>query len=564
MADKTAFQLQLLGSFRLSETEGQRIEIVSKKGMALVALLAMAPGGERARSWLQDVLWGSRGQVQAQSSLRRELANLRRDVNGAGHDLIGADKNRIWIALDQIAVDARAIEGPSNGLSASFLEGIDLPGEEGFEDWLRDQRQALKARHDVGLADQGAQQRDVLDVAASVPGFSGRPAIAVLPLDNLTDDNTLSYLSDGISEELIERLSRLRWLPVIARSASFAYRDKATNVRDIGVALGARYVLGGHIRRSDNSYHLSLDMADIDTGYSAFSHKSDLPLQLDRKTLDGLIVDLVGVLDMRIDAAEKTRASRKPESELTVDDLIWRARWHVHRYTAIDAARAEALLNEALGIAPNSSEALVQMTYLRLATIWTKRQTDADLQALRQLAQRAIAADGDDGRAYLYAGMTDMWMRKPALALPLFEKALELNPSLAFAHHQFGSFQILCGNPEAAIAPLKLAFRLAPNDEQSFMPLNELAVAHLMLGNLEEAIALTVQSLNRRVAFWYSHVIKINALARLGRLDQARAAVVDLMEIKPGFSIDAVDWVPFVDSKWNDFIRDGFQMAELN
>jgi TolB-like protein len=564
MTTGTAFQLELFGPFRLVGPDGQRIEIVSKRGMALVALLAMAPGGERTRGWLQGQLWGSRAQAQAQSSLRRELTNLRRAANVNGHDLIGADHNRIWIDLERVQIDARAIDRPPTDFSEAFLEGIDISGEEAFEDWLREQRQVITQRRDQGALRQAQLPSAVIDLDAPVPGFSGRPAIAVLPLNNQTGNATLDYLADGISEELIERLSRLKWLPVIARSASFIYRGAPTPLREIGQALGARYVLDGHIRQSDHSFQLTLNMADVETGYAVLSHTSDLPLQFDRETLDDLILEIVSALDMRIDAAEKTRASRKSESALSVEDLIWRARWHMHRFTKEDSVIAEKLFRDALTLAPNSPEALVQMTFFQVTSIWTQRKPEADMRALRQMAQRAIAADTEDGRAYLYAGMADMWLRKTALALPLFQKAIELNPSLAFAYVQIGCANSLSGNPQAAIAPLKMSLRLAPNDEQSFVALCELALAHLMLGNWDEAIAHADLSLNRRVAYWYAHTLKINALVRCDRIDDARAAAADLRAAKPDFTINLVDWVPFVDGKWNAFIREGLVSAGMH
>jgi DNA-binding SARP family transcriptional activator len=134
------YRLRLVGPFRLTGPDGTRIDISSRKGRALIAMLAMAPDGERTRGWLQDRLWGSRPAAQAQASLRRELANLRLAVNGTAESLLlQADYQRAWIDLARLEVDALNGGGPGE-----FLEGMDLPGEDGFEDWLREQRQALE------------------------------------------------------------------------------------------------------------------------------------------------------------------------------------------------------------------------------------------------------------------------------------------------------------------------------------------------------------------------------------------------------------------------------------
>ena len=129
-----SFTLQLRGPFRLHDAHGRRIDISSRKGQALIAMLANANGGERTRSWLQSQLWGSRGQDQAQSSLRSELSSLRGLLKHDGPPLLNADHARIWIDLSCIEVDAR---GPNVAGAAEFLEGLDIPGEDGFEGWLR-------------------------------------------------------------------------------------------------------------------------------------------------------------------------------------------------------------------------------------------------------------------------------------------------------------------------------------------------------------------------------------------------------------------------------------------
>lgn len=146
MTQEPPFRLRLMGSFQLSSREGGQVRIPSKKGKALISLVAAARGGERARIWLQDYLWGSRPAVQAQASLRRELANLRAALaaGGAG-DLLFSDSVRVGIDLDQVKVDVRALEAGRTSSAmddGEFLEGFDIP-EEGFEEWLRDQRSRL-------------------------------------------------------------------------------------------------------------------------------------------------------------------------------------------------------------------------------------------------------------------------------------------------------------------------------------------------------------------------------------------------------------------------------------
>ncbi|OYY63315.1 hypothetical protein [Sphingomonas sp. 28-62-11] len=550
------YRLEILGAFRLYAPDGERIEIASRRGQALIAMLALASGGERTRVWLQDRLWSSRQQPQAQASLRRELSNVRAILNCGGIPLLNADFNRVWLDLDQLDVSTQEA-----GYDHELLEGLDIPGEDSFEDWLRAQRRAQEAGVERDAAGQARLPARIVDMDAPVPGFANKTAIAVLPLQNMTGSVALDYLADGISEELIERLSRLRWLPVIARSASFLYRDPQIELRRIGQSLGVRYVLEGSLRRGADVARLGLRMADAETGLNIWSYTADLPLPFSQPVLDARIVEIIGVLDTRIDASEKARVSIAPTHDLGVEDLIWRGRWHLHRFTREDSLLAEACFNEALARVPNSAEALIQLTFFHARSIWTGRKNQAQMQALSRLAQRSIAADGEDGRAYMYAGMAELWQRRPGPALTLFYKAVALNPSLSLAHSQIGSTLILDDRPTEATAPLQLALRLGPNDEHTFLVLGELAIAHCMMGNWEHAIDHADQALLRRRAYWYAHVTKINALARQGLLTEARNAHRHLLEIKPDFSPELVDWLPFMDPRWNEFLKVGLRLA---
>ena len=144
MVQSVAFYvLELLGPFRLRAPDGRRVEIPSKKGQALIAMLALAGGGERTRSWLQDKLWGSRQAAQAQASLRNELSSLRNAFSSNDEVLLGADHARVWINLALVNVDARRVDEAA-GAVGDFLEGLDIAGEEGFEDWLREERARLR------------------------------------------------------------------------------------------------------------------------------------------------------------------------------------------------------------------------------------------------------------------------------------------------------------------------------------------------------------------------------------------------------------------------------------
>jgi len=132
----------------------------------------------------------------------------------------------------------------------------------------------------------------------------------------------------------------------------------------------------------------------------------------------------------------------------------------------------------------------------------------------------------------------------------LLQHAISLNPSLAIAHAQLGCSFNLLGKPEQAIQPLRTALRLSAHDPYIFFILNEIALSLDMLGQWSEAIDHADHSLARRPAYWWAHVIKIDALVRSGEIARAAAALNELFMVKPDFSTRYLDWIPFLDEKW--------------
>ncbi len=575
------YRLELLGVFRLSDPSGTRIEIPSKKGVALLALLATAVEGTRTRGWLQDRLWGSRGPVQGRASLRRELSNLRGLLNSRGAALLVCEHDRVSLDLGRVWVDVREDrrDGRAGLMAGEFLEGFDLSGEDGFEEWLREQREALgPGPGEARRADAGARPRSQTgrmsasrpetpvtrrSLGASWPatGLEGRPSLTVLPMRNLTGDAVYNALADDLGELLIDRLSRLRWLAVITRSA-IAATGHADRDRDLpGDASGPRYVLDGRVRRHADGFSLTVDLSDTASGHALWSNRASLPSLQSQTVLERVVGEWVAAVDARIDHAEQTAAWAKPPGGLTVSDLIWRGRWHSKRLTREDSELARALFAEAIAREPRSSEALVQYAWALERTLWARRGSEAQIKELRRLAQQVTSIDADDSRGYMLAGAAEFLLGNPARAKALLNRAVSLNPSLANAHAYLGSAYNLNSEPALAISPLETALRLSPTDYEGFYFLGELGMAHSMLGNWELAIDYAEQSISRRGAYWYAHVLKINALARTGGSHAARAALDDLMAAHPRFKDDFIEWLPFFERHWADHFKEGVAMA---
>lgn len=319
-----AFALNLMGTFRLSTPDGVRLEIASTKGMAIIAMLALAKDGERTRTWLQDRLWGSRQKEQAQSSLRRELSLLRKILNvGLTPFALDTGFNRVKLDLALFRIDVLAVGSGAafpSPVSGEFLEGFDIPGEEGFEEWLREQRRtfhptSMMAVGTVAIQQTAVPQTDLFaGQSTSAQRFVDRPALAVLPFANMTGDAANDYLCEGLSEDLIDRLARLRWLPVIARNSTFTIATGSADPQTVGRRLGARYVLEGRLRQVVGGYTVALNLSDATNNTTFWSHRLPIPLERSQDALDPIVAYLVGVLDVQIDQAEQLRARGNRET----------------------------------------------------------------------------------------------------------------------------------------------------------------------------------------------------------------------------------------------------------
>jgi TolB-like protein len=572
------FSLNLLGPFRLLGPGGERIEIPSKKGAALIAMLATAREGEHTRGWLQDKLWGTREATQARASLRRELSSLRSRLNRGTWELLICEREVVRLNLDLVAVDIRSLDlvesipgGPRDLAPGEFFEGQDIAGEDGFEEWLREQRSALgrhNQRGDARLTDANKVRSattlaiPVVDVSQPPAGFNDSSALAVLRFKNLSGDPVNDYIAEGASEDLIDRLSRIRWLPVIARSSSFSFPED-TDPNEIGRRLGARYVLHGRLRYGAESLWISADLADSTNGYTIWTKRFELRLSSDGFSLERLIDELAALLENRIDHAEQMRAHSKKEDSAGVRDIVWRGRWHLNRLTRRDGEIAQRLFSEALALDPDSPEALIQATYSLAWSLWAGRAPQKQILDMTKLAQRAILADHDDGRGHMLAGIAEMWLRRPLAARALFKQAIGLNPSLALAHAVLGCSYNLAGEPTKAFEHIKTAKRLSPNDVHLFFYVGEMAMAFFMLGKWSDAIENAEHALGLRPAYWYAHVIKISALSRSGERLKAEVAMGELLRTKPNFTVAYLEWIPFLDKKWMDYLKQGLSEIPL-
>lgn len=543
MGVEASFKLKLVGTFGLFAPDGARIPISSKKGAALIALLAMARGGERSRTWLQDQLWGSRPSDQAQASLRRELSNLRSVMNDAA-PLIAADMARVRLDLDRVIVDVRILEPDVARGTASwiedgeFLEGLDIAGEEGFEDWLRTQRQLVE-----DLVEQARARRwearvatlaspnahfDPADAtlahAGEVPA-SDRPSVAVLGLAATPNDESTNDLAVGVSEEIGVSLSRYSTMLVVQGGPIDRERGEASNPGQLCRRLGVRYLLDGRLTRAGEEIRIAVRLIDGLIGEQLWAERFQGPLADLFATQERIAATVAPIIDSSIEIAERKRALAEPVGSATAYHLYWRANALFRRWERASMVEAIGLTRQVLEMEPENSWAASMGSFcLSIASAfgWLPEAAEARREALA-LYERAMRTGGNDPFVLGYsAGALLALGTELDVADALIDRALQINPDISATLFWGGWVDIARGNFDRAPARFERAKRLNPRSAVRPHMLTGLGISLLARGETDEALGLLTQALQELPHYPVTVAALAAAHARAGRVEQAR------------------------------------------
>lgn len=570
-----SFRMFLLGPFSLLDAEGRDVAPRGRKACAILAMLATGPQSRRSRKWLQDRLWSDRDDAQGAASLRQALYEIRQAL-GHQRGLLDADANVVSLNASRFLIDVDS-PGAFDGFAGDppdFLEGMNIRDDE-FEDWLREQREywrgrlrdkskrdraEFRNRHgiepeiELGPSRKEPPSRDESLVDAIIARLTEpnlrRLAVAVLPFQNKTGNTDLSYFTDGLSEDLVERLARVRWLPVIARSSSFSVADLAPDLTEMSQRLGARYLVDGSVAREGTRYVVRVDLNNAEAGAVLWSSAFDLPVRIDTEALEEMLANIVGRVETHIDLAEQRRAIEGARVGTPYNEHIWRGRWHLNKLTKRDAEMARHYFDLALLTNPEAPEALIQSGLWHLWRIWTGRGGQSEIKTVLPNLKRAHLADMSDARGYTLLAIAQSWLRNQEQAIGNLSRAIEINPSLVKAYQQIGTCHYLAGQPEKAVPHLEMAIRLSPNDQHLFVCFGELAMAHLMLGQHAEAADLSARALSFRPKYWYAHLVRLASIERSGERSALQAARRAYRESGIRLTDQDFEWVPFEDPKW--------------
>lgn len=485
---------------------------VSYRGLLLLAVLLKRPGDTLSKSDLMEAAW--RGTAVEESNLTVQVALLRKVLGSAPN---GGE----WITTV-----------PRVGYRFSgVVEVTDAPEPKGSE-------------------------------AERVP----TPSIAVLPFANLGEDTEQQYFADGLAEDIITRLGRLRWLFVSARNSSFVYGGKTVDARQVGEELGVRYILDGSVRRSGARLRISARLSDAEARQQVWANQYDVEQDDFLMLQDEISESVVAAIEPRLHAAEHRRVERGHPESLDAWGLVMKAMPYVWTWgSSSDIDIAQGLLIRALEIDPNYPRANSLLAWTHAARVqlgWIDARDG--LTVGLALAQRAIQSDPEDPWAHVAAGYVHMVSRDFHLAVGALKEAINLNPSFALAHMILASSYGYGGEGDKGLSQVAIADRLSPRDFAQAANFATAGMCQFVAGRYAEGLRLEQKAVELRpyfVAAWRT----LAACAGMnGDREIAAKAVSQARLLQPSLSVEWVEnYHPIVRPEDRKRYIDGLKVGGL-
>ncbi len=375
---------------------------------------------------------------------------------------------------------------------------------------------------------------------AAAPALS----IVALPFTNLDRDPEQDYFADGITEDLTTDLSRIPALLVISPTTALTYKGSSLDVRQIGRELSVRYVLRGSVRRVVDSVRINAQLIETDNALQLWADRFEAKVAQLAAVQDSVTQRIASAMNATLLDAESRRIQRERPDNPDAIDLTMRGLALLNRPSSREnAQRAREFFESALRLNPNHMPALnglAQVMLVEWGSTWYSGSSEAHLQALERVVDRALAVRPDDAMAtYLYGYVQKRLHRNLDQALVAFERAIALDPNLAVAQNYVGQIKVFLGRPgEAAEHTLK-AIQLSPRDPQLPEWYYQMAITQIHLQHYDEAVAWARRGVQTNPNLRYPYRVLAAALALSGRLDEARTVAAEFLRRYPHETISA-------------------------
>jgi TolB-like protein len=482
-------------------------------------------------------------------ALRSAIA-MQRQLNAHGAELPAERRIafRVGINLGDIVVEGDDILGDGVNIAAR-LEGI---AEAGGIRISEDAFRQVHGKVDAEFVDIGEQNlkniarpiRVYRVVPARLPEaqppalpLPDKPSIAVLPFANMSGDPEQEYFADGMVEEIITALSRIRWLFVIARNSSFTYKGQAIDVKQVGRELGVRYVLEGSVRKAGGQVRITGQLIDALTGTHLWADRFDGSLEDVFDLQDQVAVSVAGVIEPTLQVAEMRRSTARPTTDLSAYDLYLRALAVFFPITQERIFEALGLLDRAIVIDRHYGPALswAAVCHLHLFRDGWGEEPEISRRKASDLARQALeAGENDPGILANAAAVLAQFGEDIGAMIGLVDRALAINPSYARGWYLSGLLRLSAGQPDLAIEHVEISLRLSPHERWGTgQPLSLIGNAYFVKRRFDEAASKLLLAIQDHPGFPPSYRALAACYAHMGRLDEAREIVAQLRAITP-------------------------------
>ena len=548
---------------RIEANQGRLIDMA---GDSVLAVFETAIGAVKAALAIQEALSTADSTVAEDRRMRFRIGVHLGDVIEKADGTVYGDGVNIAARLEGMAEPggiavSEAVHGSLRGkVSANF--------EDQGEQQLKNIPEPVRLYH---MRAFGATTEAPTSVVAratkrtAVP-VSSKPSIAVLPLTNMSGDPEQEYFSDGISEDLTTALSRFGWLFVIARNSAFTYKGKAVDVRQVGRELGVRYVLEGSVRRAGDRVRVSAQLVDAVADGCVWAE------QFDRKMLDifelqdEIVASIAATVAPEITSAEIERARIKRPNTLNAWDHYLQAIAAYHRMTEADIKAAISLLEQAIDLEPEfaNAYALLARCHLEIGQRGWVQPVRQAYETSRRIAEKAVRVGPSSPEAHQTLAFVLIVVGEAERAVTVARRAIDLNPNYAEAQMVLGLALVFCGDLEGSLAACRQAQRGNPRDSRRSSLYDAMGHAYFMLGDYEKAIEVSEKGLNEEPSLYGALVTLACSYAQLGRKEEARQYVDELLRLIPRYTLRALRKHPmFVKRELIERLIDSMRLAGL-
>ncbi len=449
---------------------------------------------------------------------------------------------RMGINIGDVVVEGDDLFGDGVNI-ASRLEGLAEPGCTCISRTVYEQ-----VRHKIDLAydDMGEQlvknipdpvhvygiapsKREVADdVFTSAEASFRRPAVAVLPFENISGDPEQEYFADGLTEEIITALSRWRTFPVIARNSTFAYKGQSPDIRKIGEDLAARYVVEGSVRKAANRVRVTAQLINSETGHHVWAERYDREIGDIFALQDEITQQIVAIIEPTIERDERHRITNKPPGNLAAWEYSLRGEAYIYDQTKEASEKAREMFYRAIELDPNYPRAYTGLawTYSNDVRYLWAPDRDEWLRLLFESAQRAVTLDDTDAEARIMLVRGYVLTSQPDEAIAEATIGVQLNPHSAAANNIMGNALAMgAGRYQEALPWFERSQRLNSNDPRQQVFSTQLALANLGAERYEQAVKYAQDAIRRQSDFVEARIVLGSAFGHLGHAEMAQKSI---------------------------------------